>query len=272
MDWITKEQVKKAAKAGEMEALQCSLEHHKQGRDCTRGELVDAIEGDIFTTGAVYCACCELFNKNLMCISRNPKCPLRSDGKSSPCCEGNWRPTELSLIKFKDYPTPENFRAFQDAEAKVCEYIQSVIDGKKAEAVKPERLGIFGDYGQVEGCNGKKSFFVQSNSSDTELMVKYVSTKGHITWSNVKYLHDHKIVTFLGNIFDDIAERGKELEEFEVEECFTGRHVKIRQGEIEGVVLEGTAMAKVSVTLVGAKELHRKLGQVINYAENHKGK
>ncbi|KKN75900.1 hypothetical protein LCGC14_0376080 [marine sediment metagenome] len=61
MDWITQEQAKQAAEQGELPSLECSLEHHQQGRDATKLELIMAIENGNCSMGGQLCACCSKY-------------------------------------------------------------------------------------------------------------------------------------------------------------------------------------------------------------------
>lgn len=135
MNWITKEQVKEAAK-DKMTALQCSRDHHDQGATCKQWELMKAIEDGMFYIDPSACACCEKYD----CCDN--KCPLSKDGMYGKCCGGNFRTMELVYKLFKEDPTPAHFTAFQAAEVKVRDYIQAVID-KEAE---PEVILKHGDY------------------------------------------------------------------------------------------------------------------------------
>jgi len=62
MDWLTKKQVKEASEAGTAEALQCSIDHWKQLRDCTPDELRDTYNSDLVHTGRAFCALCQRFD------------------------------------------------------------------------------------------------------------------------------------------------------------------------------------------------------------------
>lgn len=154
MEFMTKEYVKQEAAKGDLEALRCSLLHHEQGRDATRGQLIDALEDKKFALGWASCACCERFNNEDSC----KKCPL---GHSlSTCCESLYSLAEITIITFEGNPSNYNHKAFKDAESKVCDYIQGVIDDlekKKekqiAEEKKPEvtySIGDRFDYGGEE--------------------------------------------------------------------------------------------------------------------------
>ena len=215
MKWITKEQVKEAAK-DKMTALECSLKHHEQGRDCTRGELVDAVDSSAFSIGAYMCSCCGIFN-DMQCKDGND-CPLRKEkekgGESTAgelCCGGLWQPASKALDSLTEHASHANFRTFQQAESKVCDYIQAVIDHAKAEIAKLDkpkrrllkrdgdysvRLKGMGDYVHIKLCHDIYNNYGGKNPCG--------------------YDPDKDI--FQGNVFDDIAERSKELESFEVKD------------------------------------------------------
>lgn len=286
MKWITKEEVKKAAQAGEMEALQMSLEHHQQGRDCTRGELVDAIDGGVFNVEGEMCACCG--------AKVNDNCPLGdSDGEcnGSVCCGNLWRKTSNTFAEFSGNPTCTNFLAFKEAEGKVCDYIQGVIDEKKnvkdkkchsckhyeehcsdclrladrpkweAEEAKPELR--HGDYGLDR--QGFACMTIHTNGIEGLRQVGPTTS-----WLNAND-DDYRPKIILGNIFADIAARGEELKEFEVK----GRelNILIRKcgGDMNCVVIKlGNVHDHFNPDQLD--EIISGLQKVRNYVQNRKGK
>lgn len=132
MDWIMTKQVKQAAKDGEIPAMECSLAHHKQGAECTRGELIDAMDKGLFSLHAYFCACCEQWAESKFLCG---KCPLVDIKNQQMCCGGVFRPANDALKVFQTTLRTDDFTAFQDAEKKVCDYIQAVIDKAKKERV-----------------------------------------------------------------------------------------------------------------------------------------
>lgn len=142
MEFMTKEYVEQEAAKGDLEALRCSLLHHEQGRDATRGELIDAFTNGKFNTGHELCACCIAFQPND--FKTKSTCPLADNGCHEKCCNSLWLPASSRRSIFAACPTNDNHQAFKDAESKVCDYIQGVIDGLEKKK-KPEVTYSIGD-------------------------------------------------------------------------------------------------------------------------------
>ena len=151
-EWITKEQVKEAAK-DKKTALQMSYDHHLQGATCTRGELIDAIDKDLFSLDADLCACCEKWAETVFVCG---DCPLVQSKNPKKCCGGVFTSAIEALKTFTKDSTPANFAAFQAAEQAVCAYIQAVID-KEAE---PEEVFSVGDRFKRDDTNSTKYILI----------------------------------------------------------------------------------------------------------------
>ncbi len=141
MDWITQEQAKQAAEQGELPALECSLEHHKQGQYAGTVELIIAIENGQFNVGGNSCACCHY--KQMMggdtCFVGGI-CKLRNaTDDNGYCCNGRYRDASRAFDIFIDDHSNANCKAFQDTEAKLCTYIEEVIEKVKAKDKKCEK-------------------------------------------------------------------------------------------------------------------------------------
>lgn len=250
-DWITTEQVKRAAEEGEFSALRCSLEHHQQGRDAPRGELLDAHEKDIFNLEAVKCACCVMYDCNSMKCAESP-CILRENNKAiHHCCNGLWRVASDALIEFIKNPTNANFKAFQEAEAKVCTYIEGVIAKKKAEAKKTkEKIQgcLYCNYEDLNGgdkpcCSCTKyptySNFEPKDKKELKPTLRHgdygigpiepfliigdgTNAIGYNPFGSLSNMCSeetggrYKLAQKLGNIFDDLKRNAEDLEEFEM--------------------------------------------------------
>ena len=208
MKFMTKEYVNQEAKKGDLAALRCSLLHHQQGRDATRGQLIDGIENNAFALGIVTCACCEKY--------RFPSCEGCPLGHHKSCCKGLYELANVALELFDEDPTLDNHQAFKDAEQAVCDYIQGVIDGLEknkekqiAEEKKPKLR--HGDYGF-------------SDRQDTTHLVIADNT-GALRWTNFTGGYDGERVkkgdharhfVRIGNIFDGLTVLSKPLTEFEM--------------------------------------------------------
>ncbi len=131
MDFLIPKYVKQKAKKGEIPALECSLLHHKQGRDADYVELRDAIEDNRFFLGWDSCSCCLKW----ACV----ECPLVSTNANieERCCDGVYSAAKRAYEALKKDYSNANFKAFQDAEAKLCTYIEGVLEKKRAEKKEP---------------------------------------------------------------------------------------------------------------------------------------
>ena len=200
MKWKTTEEVKEAAK-DKMSALEMSLKHHSQGRDCTRGELVDAIDKGLHVLDATLCACCLFSNGCCKCVLSASDRGIAGDR----CCGDRWWNACKAWETFRDNPTPANFTAFQQAESKVCDYIQGVIDAEEEPKLR------HGDI--VEACGRKYLAMKHEDSNDLtiwRLDKPYVN--GHVMPNDMYYTSTGQ------NIFDDLAKSGERLAKFEIKD------------------------------------------------------
>lgn len=148
MNFMTTEYVAEQAKLGELPALEMSLKHHEQGRDADWVELKDAIKGSEFALDSVLCASCLFAN------SECGKCCLATGDKQyafKACCDGVWYEANCALSRLEDDYSNANFKAFQEAEAKVCTYIEAVLERKKAEQ-KDVNCSTC-EYQKIKGCD-----------------------------------------------------------------------------------------------------------------------
>ena len=240
MNFITTEYVKAEAEKGKLPALKCSLLHHEQGRDADWVELRDAIENSSFTPNSTYlCACCKMTNTYCRI------CPLGGIGKfSSDCCGGMWKKADSAFMNLIRNYSNANFKAFQDAEAKVCAYIE---DELKALA-KPElRCGDYG-FTDRDDCDA-------SNRSRIFINGKSHRENGSIGSGNADNWHKSGAYTILGNIFSDLARNAEDL----------------TRTSVEGFVLE-TISERINIGgrrffIDQAIDFHQKLGQLIATAK-----
>ncbi len=159
MEWITQEQAKQAAEQGELPALECSLEHHKQGRNASKLELINAIAKGQFNVRGESCACCQVKGRGDSC-PYGSDCPLKSR-EGHYCCSDKWTDSQATFSNFKTDHSNANFKAFQQAEAKLCKYIEEVIEKVKAKDKKcePELVGFV--------CGWRNRVSVQKTDEDT---------------------------------------------------------------------------------------------------------
>ncbi len=141
MNWKTKEQIAAAAQEGKLPALRMSLEHHQQGRDATRRELIDAIEDGLFRLNVDFCACCKNAGHTQMAMGylACQKCPLNEPGEDLTCCGDLYLKVNASLNLLKKDYSNANFDAFQAAESAICDYISKVIESEEAKEKKPTK-------------------------------------------------------------------------------------------------------------------------------------
>lgn len=246
MNWMTKGHVKQEAVKGEIPALKCSLEHHKQGRDADYVELVEAIENEDYRIDGPLCAACNKFSISAFVGCQD--CPLKGSGNSSSlCCKGLW--VEASLLH-KEICTGDHsnatLKAFQDAEAEICKFIEGVIaEAKLKEADEPE----FGhcDYGiyKSTGC----IWIVMRRNKKLELF----GGRGGGGETNNLDLPD---MLKLGNLNDDIKRNSEDLTKFEIGCCRAETDefgaLWIRQGE-----------DRICINEKYKEEFHQKLGQIL---------
>lgn len=80
MKWLTKTQVKNAAKKGERTAIKCSIRHWTQIRDATNEELAQADDNDKVSNGAEFCALCKRYYNLNTNGNACEYCPLYKNG------------------------------------------------------------------------------------------------------------------------------------------------------------------------------------------------
>ena len=205
MNWITREQVKEAAAKGTLEALQCSLKHHRQGRDALKLGLINAIvEGEFYITSGL-CACCEK-SLGATCTPDNG-CPL----EEGTCCGGLWLDLADAFSKFATDHSNANFEAFQKAEADICAYIEGKIVEEKPELKH-------GDYGVDE--DNDPCFMVGTQKAGSPTGLVSVG-KGAIAPPNATY----KTRVVYGNLIDDLKAMSEDVGGFEVESYEKGEDV-----------------------------------------------
>jgi hypothetical protein len=292
VDWITKEQAKEAAEQGKIPALKCSRDHHHQGATCTRGELIDAVKSGQFNIDHELCACClhyERPNRSKDCLS----CPLKN---SNPCCN-EWSTAFSQLCLFRSDDSVENFQAFQQAESKVCDYIQAVIEKEKAkeEGNQCDDCSYFGKSWQEEPCRSCAGSEFQPKDEKlrhgdcfgdelVQIIVLKVLNKSdewklwHKDGSSTHRSESGALshigkLPYLGNHFTDIEAMSKDLREFE-ENCF-----KAKIGHDGNIQIHVTTNPKEKFSddyciysIPELTKIHQKLGQMIATAKRDEAK
>lgn len=98
MEWLTKEEIKKAAEKSTQDAIRMSIRHWEQIRDCTPKELRDAWGYKMIDSSSDFCALCYRFGDSLHC---DKECPLMKEAMEENeevfglGCEANvsiWKP------------------------------------------------------------------------------------------------------------------------------------------------------------------------------------
>lgn len=260
MKWKTTEEVKEAAK-DKMSALKMSLAHHEQGRDCTRGELIDALDRKEFGITSEFCACCKMAGGPILC-DKKASCPLYKEKTS--CCEGLWSKLDSVFMTFTNNPTPANFTAFQQAGSKICDYIQGVIDAEEAKlkALAKPKLR----HGDLWLSRNNQPKLIIKSHLGQEFRVA-----GESHWWEHNPVEQDDTYTFIANIFDDIAKRGEELAEFDIR----GHHGGRLCAEIDNsgdIALTMPSTRLMSCNLDETQQIIDGLQGVLNKAKNKDGK
>jgi hypothetical protein len=206
---------------------------------------------------------------------------LFTDGTSGDglqCCNSLWRPADEAFKAFGKCPSTANFTAFQKAEGKVCDYIQGVIDLEEAkEAAKPKLR--HGDYGLWRReCSSKDApleFIAMQVGDKIHWFTSYHGnphcTEGDCGPVNYSTLDDF---VRLGNIFDDIAKRGEELERFKCNDHNGTSGFEVKISGMPGFIdiktwhNENSGLGVFSPDQT--QEICDNLQKVINYARNKK--
>ncbi len=257
MKWITTDQAATAAKQGTIPALECSLEHHQQGRDADWRELRDAITRHNFHLQGELCA---------VCTGDCTTCPL-AIGKVAQmyCCNKLWNKANMAFEVLRAYFSNANFRAFQEAEAGICRYIEEVLDKERAKEKKPCKCKAelrHGDYGTE--CDGAQWAVLYRN---VQLEVFGNNSGSGITTTNTWPTSTRK----LGNIFDDLKRNSEDLEEFSMNVRF-GERIQVcawnKKITIHFINKDNPSIHDDrEFNIDEATEIHQKLGQLLATAK-----
>lgn len=121
MNWLTTDQIKKAAKKSRKAALECSREHWRQLSEATAEELRTGVSRGLVSLTDAHCAMCIRHWKCGWCGT----CPLYEAGHG---CNGNeslWRTAEEALRYAVDNTGRSSWSAWKRAAKamykKLCE-------------------------------------------------------------------------------------------------------------------------------------------------------
>ncbi len=236
MDFLTQEQVQEASK-DELSALECSWTHHHQGATADYVELRDAIKDKGFGLGLDWCSMCERHNPS--CVN----CSLTSNSlqdyhcQDYHCCDGIYHIAHEAFGELEKDFSNVNFKAFQDAEAKICTYIRAVIDKKKAEKIEFKRLDSLCkkeskaelDYSKPIIAIGKDSYLVMLIPTHKDGIYNIAgydwvkmsdgSLNSCCCWKTAEEAvrcYRTSGYEVRNHIFDDLQRNSEDLEEFEV--------------------------------------------------------
>lgn len=126
---ITKEDAKQAAEKGLIEALRCSIQHHKDGRDMTSLELQNARVRNVredrrFSIGGDHCALCYHFGGNEHVAP--PFCNVCPLGPKI-CCKEHDNLGNM-VDNFDKDPSSANHAAFVEAEKVMIERLEKELE------------------------------------------------------------------------------------------------------------------------------------------------
>ncbi len=130
MQFLTTEYVAEQAKLGKRPALECSWEHHHQGETADYEDLIKAVIDEEYAVHVDFCSCCQLYDFKNQGRGACKKCPLDEDGQ---CCNGLWVKLDNVFGEFLNDLSLGNAKSVQDAESKICAYIEGVLEKKRAE-------------------------------------------------------------------------------------------------------------------------------------------
>ncbi|KKN08272.1 hypothetical protein LCGC14_1058370 [marine sediment metagenome] len=299
MDWITTEYVKQEAEKGELAALECSLKHHKQGRDAGYVEFISIVTIGRYHVKDEFCACCVRFkdiHSHYCADGHSNSCPLFAESSNvHHCCNGLWSQLRDIFDAFKKDMSLDNFNKLKEAEAKVCTYIEGVLEKKRAEGKESDKSCPDCNHWHrknrsCQECMGGSNFQPKSTKESPPALrhLDYgINDDGHIRLVIIERHSNNPIVwnkygignpngrdpkkdIWLGNLADDLARNAEDLDNYETTTKFNGSGVKLKIGVTVNPVdliyfkVGGTYNGhQVHANIDEATEIHRKLGQLI---------
>lgn len=144
MEWLTEEEIKKAAQGTLLEAAEMSLKHWRQLRDASYEEMMKAMEATDVTVYSPYCALCQYVHNKI----GKDIALLKADDCEKHCLLGCvkfgsvWVAAETLWISFHWEQTREKLAFFQNAAAKMCDLISSKIKELKAKEQEEREFEI----------------------------------------------------------------------------------------------------------------------------------
>ena len=278
MDWITTEYVEQEAEKGELAALGCSLKHHRQGETSGYVEFISIVTIGGYHVKDEFCACCVRF-KNIRsdyCADGHSNiCPLFAESSNvHHCCNGLWGQLRDIFDAFKKDMSLDNFNKLKEAEAKVCTYIEGVLEKKRAElkeqtsnskrdcadCVHPLRgtdrpcKDCLKDISTKTNWQAKKQAKFSKESTPALRHLDYgINDDGHIRLVIIERHSNNPIVwnkygignpngrdpkkdIWLGNLADDLARNAEDLDNYETTTKFNGSGVKLKIGVVVNLV------------------------------------
>jgi len=146
MEWLSKEQIHKAAKESLVSAIKMSIWHHRQIKRATKKEFIDGIKKREVDISTAFCALCiRKLDYNLESV-----CPLNTNCRvpsNSYCCK-EWRCVSNSfacLFFYKDGTK----KALNLAEEKLIARLEKVLaDAQKTKSERKKIMQILERYSE----------------------------------------------------------------------------------------------------------------------------
>lgn len=298
--WITEKDAKIAAKEGQIPALEMSLKHHQQPLDATKLELIQAIETKVFHLRGTLCACCLFDGLDGGCSNRKT-CVLYTD---QGCCNDLWQKANSAFQKLQNDYSNANFKAFQDAEAKVCDYIEGVLKKEREKEKVNDGHCLTCKYSELKGnehpcgdCSFEDKYQPKPKSKESKPKLRHGEMRLWHGDSNmnrpvvIDLSQDEPRIIFISDswkkpvnsqcpeetilqwsdhvayAFDLIAEQGRGLEEFKQKKA--GFYLEVEfDGDHISILSTTGAKTPLYFTVEELEEIITKLTRVRNKARN----
>ena len=121
MKWVTKKEVKAAAKRGRRAALKCTQKHWWQLKTATEDQLRAGRRSHRASIQSDRCALCVRY-------LRRPKttCPLASASRCKGVCHPRWVDASAALCAFETIPSDCNFWAWQKCAGEMYQLLMTL--------------------------------------------------------------------------------------------------------------------------------------------------